>query len=326
MPDEGNLSYEGWRVAGAAALGVFVSFASLLRLHLRHLPEAAGRGVRLVARSRVRGVRLRRDDRRRVLAAARHAARPLRAAADHRAVPGDLRRRVRLAVAAHAASVAPLRGIRRDRHRRQRHGADGVHARRVELVRDTPRRGPGADAVGRRRRRDGAAADRAGADRPRRAGGPRVRCSAGWCSSWGCLACSLRPRASGTRERHRPRPRRRHGARGLASRCVLDSRRGPLLQLDCAERRHHAPVGDAHGPRCRRGGGGRGRLGDGRCRSRRPARSPDGCSIASSRRASRSRCSRGGPRHLAPVVGAHRCRWAWPAPRSSASGWAAKPT
>ena len=28
--DEDDLSYEGWRVAGAASVGVFVSFASLL--------------------------------------------------------------------------------------------------------------------------------------------------------------------------------------------------------------------------------------------------------------------------------------------------------
>ena len=29
-PAEGTLRYEGWRVAGASAVGVFVSFASLL--------------------------------------------------------------------------------------------------------------------------------------------------------------------------------------------------------------------------------------------------------------------------------------------------------
>ena len=43
--------------------------------------------------------------------------------------------------------------------------------------------------------------------------------------------------------------RRRHRTRGPGQPRVLDSDRGPLLQLDCAERSDHAPVGAAHGSR-----------------------------------------------------------------------------
>ena len=120
--------------------------------------------------------------------------------------------------------------------------------------------------------------------------------------------------------------RRRHRTRGPDQPRVLDSDGGPLLQLDCAERSDHAPVAAAHGSRCQRGGRGRGGFGDGRCRARRP--DPD-------RLAARSLlCCAGivraalgrGPRHVAAVLGTTRCRWGWPAQRLSDSGWVAKAT
>ena len=82
MVDESSPRYEGWRVALASGVGVFVSFASLLVYTFGDLSEAAGRGIRLVARGGVRGIRRRRHDGRRLLAAARLPARsrPARAA------------------------------------------------------------------------------------------------------------------------------------------------------------------------------------------------------------------------------------------------------
>ena len=109
------------------------------RLHVRHPAEAAVGGIRLVARGRLGGLRHRGHDRRGVFTAARPSARSRQPAARHRPVPGDLRHGVRLALAADAEPVAPLRRLLRPRRRRQRDGADGVFPCRLELVRAAAR-------------------------------------------------------------------------------------------------------------------------------------------------------------------------------------------
>ena len=155
--EETSLRYEGWRVATASSVGVFVSFASLLvytfGIFLKPLAEefswsreavSAAFGVAamtVAVCSPPLGYLLDRFSPQRII------------------VPCliDLRVCVRLAGTPHSASVASLRRLPDPRHRRQRDGADGVLARGLELVRSPPRRGAGPGALGRRDRRDGAA-------------------------------------------------------------------------------------------------------------------------------------------------------------------------
>ena len=127
--------YEGWRVVAASAVGVFVSFASLLRLHVRHLPQAVADEFGVVARGGLGAPSASRPCGGRLLAAAGLSVRSLRPAPRHPALPDDLRLHVRVAGAAHPTPLAPLCRLRRARHGRQRHRADGLLARGLELVR-----------------------------------------------------------------------------------------------------------------------------------------------------------------------------------------------
>ena len=244
------------------------------RLHVRHLPEAARRGIRLVARSGLGGLRHRRHDGRRLLAAARLPARSGPPAPGHRPLPDRLRLRVRLAVAADAAPVAPLRRLRRARRGRQRHRADGVFARRVELVRSAARHGAGAGHVGRRGRRDGAAAAGRRAHPDASAGAAPTWRSAGWSLAIGVpTVAALHPRAAGRGVAATTSATAGSlGSRGDGVARLLDSGDRALLQLDRAERRDRAHLGAAD--RSRRLGGRRraGALRDGRREPGRPAR------------------------------------------------------
>src|SRR6185503_11111390 len=103
-----------------ASVGVFVSFASLL--HIRRTAEAAGRGVRLVARVGVGCIWHCRDHGGSLLATAGVPFRPCKAHADHRAVPHRLWRGIRLAIAVEATSLASLRDFLRARCGWERHG------------------------------------------------------------------------------------------------------------------------------------------------------------------------------------------------------------
>ena len=165
MTDEHHLRYEGWRVAAASGVGVFVGFASVFvytfGIFLKPLAEefawsresvstAFGIAAMTVAVCSP---------------AARVPPRPVPSAADHPPSNRGVRPGVRVAVAADAAPLAPLPRVLRHRHRRQRHRADGVLARRVQLVRPPARHGT-VDCDGRRRgRRDGASADDRSPDR-----------------------------------------------------------------------------------------------------------------------------------------------------------------
>jgi preprotein translocase subunit Sec61beta len=126
-------------------------------LHLRYFSETDGRGIRVVPRSRVLGVRDCGDDGSRLLSATRVLPRSIRSQVDHRAFADDLWKRVRIAVAADAAFVAPLCHLRDSWHGRQRNGADGVRADRLELVCEAPWRRARRCHVWRGHWRDGAA-------------------------------------------------------------------------------------------------------------------------------------------------------------------------
>ena len=133
--DESSPRYEGWRVAAASAVGVFVSFASLLvytfGVFLKPIAEEFGWSREAVSAafgiaamtvavcSPPLGYLLDRSRPRRIIVP----------------VPDRVRMRVRVAVAADATPVASLRRLRRARHGRQRDGADGLLPRRDELVR-----------------------------------------------------------------------------------------------------------------------------------------------------------------------------------------------
>ena len=132
--DERSIRYEGWRVVAASALGVFVGFGSLLVYTFGIFLKPLAEQFSLVARSRLGGLRLRRHLNRHLLATARAALRSPDAAASNPAVPGRVRLRVRVARSADSAPLASVRGLCRPRLCRQRHRADGLLARRLELV------------------------------------------------------------------------------------------------------------------------------------------------------------------------------------------------
>ena len=268
--DEDNLSYEGWRVAGAASVGVFVSFASLLvytfGTFLKPLAEefswsreavSAAFGIAAMSVavcSPPLGLLLDRYGARRIIVPAL-------------AIFGGALASLALLTPPlwHFYALFVVLGIVGNGTAQM-----DVHPRRLELVREAPRGRPGSDALGERRRRGGAPADRPGVDRRRRLA-DRV-CAARRDGplrgpAWRARVC---PRASVDGSGAGNDQRRRHRTRGRRQPRVLDSDRGPLLQFDCAERSDHAPVAAAHGSGCQRGGRGRGGFGDGRCRARRP--------------------------------------------------------
>jgi hypothetical protein len=84
--DETSIRYEGWRVAAASRVGVFVSFASLLvytfGIFLKPLAEEFSWSREAV--SAARGLRSGSNDRRRLLAAAGLSARSRQPAQSHR--------------------------------------------------------------------------------------------------------------------------------------------------------------------------------------------------------------------------------------------------
>ena len=167
MPDESDLSYEGWRVAGAASVGVFVSFASLFVYTfgtlLKPLAEefswsreavsaAFGIAAMTVAVcSPPLGMLLDRHGARRIIVPAL-------------AIFGGAFASLALLTPHlwHLYAVCVVIGIVGNAT------AQMAYTRTVSSwFENTPRRGPGADAVGRRRGSHGAAADRPGVDRPR---------------------------------------------------------------------------------------------------------------------------------------------------------------
>ena len=245
------------------------------RLHLRHLPETARRGVRVVARGGVGGVRHRGHDGGRVFASARLSARSRQPAADYRSMHGGLRLRLRVAGAAHAGHLASVRRVRRHGHRRQRHRADGVQPRPSRAGSGAAGHGAGGRDVGRRDRRDGAAAGRGGADSERglarRLRDPR----AAWSSSIGVPAVAgfIRERPSDLHGMPRGRTRRprRNGPRGPRIARRSGSWWPCSSLLGRPERRAHAPgrrcSRTAACPRRRRDGA----VGHGRREPRRPA-------------------------------------------------------
>jgi len=148
-------------VAGAASVGVFVSFASLFiymfGMFLQPLTEtfswsreavAAGFGIAamtVAVCSPPLGMLLDRHAARRIIAPAL-------------AILGC----VRFAGAPDAAAIASLCGVPRPRHRGECHGADGLHAHGVELVRRAARCRARGDAVWRLGGGRRAAADSSG--------------------------------------------------------------------------------------------------------------------------------------------------------------------
>ncbi len=242
------------------------------RLHLRHLPQADCRDVRLVARVGLGGVRLRGHDRRRVRADHRHAAQPVRAAPGHRAEPHRVRGRLRLALAADAAARAPLRALRRLRPDRHGHLAGRLFAGDLDVVPGAPRRRAGLRHVRQRARGHGAAADRAAPDRRHRLAGGRDHHRRRHRRHRRADRARVRPRAPGHAHRRRPWPaHRRDRGRGPALLHVLDHRRRPVRHLDRPERRHHAPVCAAHRSRHSAGTGRDRGVGDRRLRAARAA-------------------------------------------------------
>ena len=207
-----------------------------------------------------------------------------------------LRLRVRVAVAADAAPLAPLRGVRRARR-------SSATARRRWRTRAPSRAGSSGAAAWRWR----------------------------WCMSGGAVgAMVLPPIAAGADRRRSAGARRLRGARRdgarprRADRGARSSASGPAARATDARRRPTAPrcaracqsrafwilvvvlfcssiaqngaiahisalLTDRGVSRRRRRAGA---VGDGRREPGRPPRRPAGCSIASSPRASRSRCSR----------------------------------
>ncbi len=172
--DETSPRYEGWRVAVAAGVGVFVSFASLLvytfGIFLKPLAEefswsreavsaAFGIAAMTVAVcSPPLGYLLDRVHPRRIILPCL-------------AIFGCAFASLSLLTPHLWHLYAVFVGARR---RRQRHRADGLFARRLELVRAAARCGARARHVGRRDRRDGAAADGAKRSSAASAGAPRV--------------------------------------------------------------------------------------------------------------------------------------------------------
>ena len=148
---EDSRHYESWRVASASSVGVFVSFASLLvytfGVFLKPLAEtfswsreavSAAFGIAAMTVAVVSpplGYLLNRVSPRRIIVPCI-------------TVFG-------LAFASLALLTPPLwhlyAGLPRSRHRRERDSADGLHARRVELVRPSSRDGAGRGHVGQSR-------------------------------------------------------------------------------------------------------------------------------------------------------------------------------
>jgi MFS family permease len=147
--EETSTRYEGWLVAVASGVGVFVSFASLLvytfGIFLKPLTEefawsresvsaAFGIAAMTVAVcSPLLGYLLDRYSPRKTI------------------VPC-----LTIFGCAFASLALLTPHLPRPRHRRQRNRADGLFASRLELVRPAPRNSIGPRHVGRRARRDGA--------------------------------------------------------------------------------------------------------------------------------------------------------------------------
>src|SRR5262245_14606090 len=239
-------------------------------LYIRRSAEAACRRVFVVARISVGSLQHRGDDGGGLFAAARLRPRPRQTDAYNRGLPRRIWWRIRVAVDSVVSPVSSLLDFLRPGCGRERHGADGLLARGLELVRETARYGTRGRDVRWCGWRDGVAASCRSAD-----SGGRVAASVpdarrdgdrGWRSDRGPFHPGTPARSwRGGCPRRRLGPRRRDIPR------LLDSHHRPVRAVDCPER-----IVDAHGRAAERPwrvGEWRGAraVGDGHGESARPA-------------------------------------------------------
>src|SRR5262245_38081445 len=230
---------------------------------LRPIPEAARRGVRLVARGGLRRLREHGPRGGGLRPPPRPPRRPPGHEAGGRELPRPRGERVRVARPPHPPPRASLRGVRRGGAGRDRVLGARVLARDLELVRPRARPRPRRRGGQRRPGSDRPPSARAGA---RAVGGlaPRLpRPGGGGARGGGAHGDRLRAGAGGARA-----PRAGGGGRGGRRRGaplarLLDAVRHRVREHDPPERRDRAPLGSPHGPRRRRGPGRRRRLRDG---------------------------------------------------------------